>query len=827
MGIPAFYSWLSQKYRRITRKEIPQIDNLYVDLNGLIHVACQQLDGSYGGDESDMLKKLIVYLEKVINATKPTRLIYIAVDGVAPRAKLNQQRGRRFQSSHNMEAELNTDCFGEDADHGEHLSAHRELKEVRESLNLGIFSAHDLNTGAEEEDEDPSPCNLFTNFSEDDPVHGNTWDGNAITPGTPFMTKVAETMKEWAANKLSEEGNTVSVIVSDSNRPGEGEHKFIDFMRAETQHSETDQQQSHAVASLDADIILLSLSLHISNVFVVREDRRTPPPFSKFEFCHIDNLREYLAEEMFGKISKYASEIHGPKHPLVRSKQPNFENILTDLILLITMCGNDFLPHLPAAYVGQLTGDLLIDLYCRWMTLEANPEQERPFKYIVNDGNINQINLLGVMSMYSIVEDAQFRGQAVYEAQVSEELVKSQGSEAGDKIWRKTYYESINDITSTFNVHMQPEDGAQAWLEGLIWVNHYYNNVGALSWSWYYPFYHAPLARDIVAVLKRKPSVIENLTLAMKRSKYANTPLQPKQQLIAVLPKSSFSLIPKQFHRFADSQEDKYPSSWPLDLTGCRAEYHGLPVIPFLDVKQLLTDSMSSIPCENTEDGDSIFCCGNFTLRNHILSADSKKCILSTEYVHTPGSRPFDSKHPTCGLAVEIPKYVPWRPVRKGPNVISKLFSVIQFITTLGKGSKASILLSLLGCLVCVIWKRRGVLLISIGSATAAIINIEKIALQLTQVFGVTTVKGRSQARRRPERNKTAIEFFRPKRCRVDWICPDCQQKNWERQLVCYNCEVQKPTHPLVVFMNKTSRWSATCYSADHKPQVETQCAGR
>eukprot|EP01060_Flectonema_neradi_P036720 TRINITY_DN714_c4_g1_i1.p1 TRINITY_DN714_c4_g1~~TRINITY_DN714_c4_g1_i1.p1 ORF type:complete len:720 (+),score=122.54 TRINITY_DN714_c4_g1_i1:39-2162(+) len=706
MGIPAFYSWLSQKYRRITRKEIPAIHNLYVDLNGLIHVACQQLDGSYGGEEEDMLIKLVAYLEKVITATNPSRLIYIAVDGVAPRAKLNQQRGRRFQSSHNTEAELNTDCFGEDADHGEHLSAHRELEEVRETLNLGIFSAQDLNAEEPDQDDDESPCNLFTNFSEDDPITGNTWDGNAITPGTPFMTKVAETMKVWASKKVSQPGNTVSVIVSDSNRPGEGEHKFIDFMRAETQHPDNDPNQRHAVASLDADIILLSLSLHIPNVYVVREDRRVTPSFSKFEFCHIDYLREYLAEELLGKITKYANETHAATHPLLKKHKLDFERILTDFIFLITLCGNDFLPHLPAAYVGQLTGDLIIDLYCRCLVAEA-PLDAVCHPHIVNeDGSVDQANFMGVIEMYAIVEDAQFRGQAVYEGLVTEDLVKSQGAAAGDKVWRKTYYDSINDITSAFNVHMQPEDGAHAWLEGILWVNYYYNNIGALSWSWYYPFYHAPMARDIVSVLKKKPDLINNLTLSIKRSKFAAVPLQPKQQLIAVLPKSSFSLIPEQFHKFATSQEDKYPSSWPLDLTGCRAEYHGLPVIPFLDVVKLISESSHTIPKENTDDGDSLFIgSDSFVLRNHKTDSKGSKCVLSETYVHSPGARPKNVNHPKCGIAVEYPKYVPWRPKETSPGVITRLSSVVRALANAGGKSKAAALLVVIGCIVCLLRK--------------------------------------------------------------------------------------------------------------------------
>ena len=39
------------------------------------------------------------YTDRIINFLKPTKLIYIGFDGVAPLAKMNQQRQRRFQAA--------------------------------------------------------------------------------------------------------------------------------------------------------------------------------------------------------------------------------------------------------------------------------------------------------------------------------------------------------------------------------------------------------------------------------------------------------------------------------------------------------------------------------------------------------------------------------------------------------------------------------------------------------------------------------------------------------------------------------------------------------
>ena len=100
MGIPLYFKQISEKYPSIIKDSLDSSknNNLFLDLNCAIHPCCRKILEEYSVNnfnqnifESKMINEVLNYIQKLVQMVNP-QLLYIAIDGVAPCAKMNQQR---------------------------------------------------------------------------------------------------------------------------------------------------------------------------------------------------------------------------------------------------------------------------------------------------------------------------------------------------------------------------------------------------------------------------------------------------------------------------------------------------------------------------------------------------------------------------------------------------------------------------------------------------------------------------------------------------------------------------------------------------------------
>ncbi|KAI9747734.1 MAG: hypothetical protein M1815_003933 [Lichina confinis] len=316
MGVPKFFRWLSERYPTISQliaeNRIPEFDCLYLDMNGIIH-NCTHKDTdspTFRLTEDKMFIAIFNYIEHLFGKIKPKQLFFMAVDGVAPRAKMNQQRSRRFRTA--LEAETARE------------------KAIRQGIQM----------------------------PKEEP-----FDSNCITPGTEFMAKLTRQLKYFINKKISEdvEWQGVEIVLSGHEVPGEGEHKIMEYIRLAKAQPNYDPNLRHCLYGLDADLIMLGLLSHDPHFCLLREEvtfgrqnqkKSKELEHQNFYLLHLCIVREFLELE-FQEL----------KEPGVLGFPFDMERIIDDFILMAFFVGNDFLPHLPNLHINEGALALMFKIY--------------------------------------------------------------------------------------------------------------------------------------------------------------------------------------------------------------------------------------------------------------------------------------------------------------------------------------------------------------------------------------------------------------------------------------------------------------------------------
>nr|CAG8461375.1 2178_t:CDS:2 [Entrophospora candida] len=249
MGIPRFLKWIISNcpdvFETIDKNKLysyegKQIEFLYLDINSLFYAALTDDD-----NPEKMLTTLFEELDGIIKETfNPKSLIYIAMDGVAPRAKMNTQRLRRYNN--------------------------KTTTSVKASFTSSTAATRFFHV----------PKNSV-----------------AISPGTEFMVVANKAIRYYIYQLLNQEDyNSLQIIFNDSQVPGEGEYKIFQYLDSQT-HRIHHHQTPHVVYGNDSDFILYALLRNQSDLQIILKSQ------DDNNKVNIDKLRNHIIVGMVGTMN--------------------------------------------------------------------------------------------------------------------------------------------------------------------------------------------------------------------------------------------------------------------------------------------------------------------------------------------------------------------------------------------------------------------------------------------------------------------------------------------------------------------------------------------
>jgi len=510
MGIPSFFSFIIKNYPNIVRnlnyhnENNTDFDNLFMDCNSIVYDVYNQIvkDVVPFSDtehlEKILIEKVIEKIEHYIKIISPKKTVYIAFDGVAPFAKMEQQRTRRYKSNFMSNINNSTPSIWSD----------------KQSLS--------------------------TNHSS-----GRVWNTTAITPGTEFMQKLS--IEIDAAFKNQEQKYKVKkMVVSCANEPGEGEHKLFQYIRK----NKDMMNENNFVYGLDSDLIMLSI-FHCElckNIFVFRES----PDFIK----SVGNLTFGNNDLLFLDISCLS------KYILVEMACNSNENHrIYDYIFICFLLGNDFLPHFPSLNIRTTGVQTILNTYRsvvgkfsdRFFISSNKKIQWKWVKVFITElsktehGNfIREYTLRNKMDKYQWAyttkeekDNVILNTPIIYRAEEKYICPDETG-------WQDRYYKSLFSCERT---HNNLQTICTNYMEGLEWVFKYYTDE-CPDWKWKYNYHYAPLLMDLCRYIpdKNKEFIYSGYS--------TNKPFPSFIQLLYVVPPKNHHLIDSDVVNFVKLNYD-------------------------------------------------------------------------------------------------------------------------------------------------------------------------------------------------------------------------------------------------------------------------------
>jgi len=443
MGIPSYFSYIVRNHPEILKQLHLNdliVNNFYLDCNSIIYDAIHNIDFTTikEPDTDVIINKVILKIDEYICLIKPSTNLFVAFDGVAPVAKLDQQRERRYKSLY------------------------------QNKISRSIYK----NTK-------PDP-----------------WNTAAITPGTIFMIKLNDKITSYYNDP--KKYNIDNIIISTSSNYGEGEHKIFDFIRRFPQHHGKDTNT--IIYGLDADLIMLGIN-HLplcKNIYLFRE---TPhfiqsinselepnkeyildlPELAKNITLNMNNNKELTEEQKINRVYDYIFMCFF----LGNDFMPHFPAIN------IRTGGVDKMLNAYKNVIGTTNENLTNGKKIFWKNVRklvkflADNEEE-----FIKD----EMKLRDKLSRRQLVDETpedkykKFDSIPMYERSLEKHINPFNNN------WKERYYKTL--------FHIDPDEKRIGqicinYLEGLEWTMKYYT-TGCADWRWSYHYSYPPLLSDLI-----------------------------------------------------------------------------------------------------------------------------------------------------------------------------------------------------------------------------------------------------------------------------------------------------------------------------------------
>jgi len=494
MGIPSYFSYIVKNHPSIIKKYIKNVlivNNLYLDCNSIIYDAYSKMDFNTPGITNSIaisiINRVILKIEEYISVITPSNTVIIAFDGVAPVAKLEQQRSRRYKSWFQNETQRS----------------------------------------------------LFRK-EKDDP-----WNTTAITPGTRFMAELNETISKHFNESSYSKYNVKNIIVSGSNIVGEGEHKLFEYIRI---NKEKHSSETTVIYGLDADLIMLSIN-HLPvcpNIYLFRE---TPhfigsidsslepesnyfldiPELTKAIIQYMNNDRELTNNEQNNKVYDYIFLCFFLGNDFL----PHFP------ALNIRTGGVDKMINAYKATMGDTDECICNGNNINWNRLRkviqylVNLEEE----YIIKEHKSRDKRERYFLPNTTPEEKfKRFEATPVFEREIEKFINPFK------PYWQSRYYRCLFNIRSDSNDE-QKRDICINYLQGLEWTMKYYT-TGCVDWRWRYKYNYPPLLQDLIQyipvfdtefVTSKPPNPVNSITqlcYVLPRASLKLLPIKLYEELI-------------------------------------------------------------------------------------------------------------------------------------------------------------------------------------------------------------------------------------------------------------------------------------------------------